>query len=139
MTKKDDNGLAICYYNSFPGCKNDVSIEQQREAAHRYAADKGLTIVREYEDRYIPGLKRDAEYRRMLAELDMIHPVALIIWGTDRISHKPFEIAMMKQAIREANCGIHTIIKPDPGNTDEVYLMETLLNTMTKYPFNCPL
>ena len=137
MTNNNDKNLAICYLNSMGRSPDAVSIDQQRESARKYAADHGLTIAREYTEQHIPGLKRKSELKRMLDELDEIHPVALIIWGTNLLSRKPFDLAMIKRVLRGAACEIHTILKPDPGNVEDVYLMEVLLNTLVRYPINC--
>ena len=65
MAKKhsyNDNNMAIAYYRFSSHSQNEASIDQQREAAQKYAAAKGYTIVREYEDRAISGTTEDRPY-----------------------------------------------------------------------------
>lgn len=42
---------AICYYRCSSDAQRDVSIEQQQEAAAKYAKDLGLRIIKEYAGR----------------------------------------------------------------------------------------
>lgn len=58
---------AICYYRYSSDAQRDVSIEQQREEAAKYAEAHGLRIIREYADRAISGTRDDRiEYNLML-------------------------------------------------------------------------
>lgn len=131
--KLNDNNWAITYYRALPNLPNDISINLQRAAAQRYAAANGYRIVREYEDRFTPGLNVGTGLKHMLAELDEVLPAALIVWGTDRMSRRPFELAMAKRAIRDAGCQIHCLTEPDPGASSEVALMVALLDVMTEF------
>ena len=48
MKKKfipNDNNKAVCYYRYSSTAQNEASIEQQREAARKYAAEHPLTIM----------------------------------------------------------------------------------------------
>ena len=57
--KYNDNNLAIAYYRYSSHAQNETSIDQQREAAQRYAEAHGLTVVREYEDAAISGTEEN--------------------------------------------------------------------------------
>ena len=58
MTKKfvpNNNDFAIAYYRFSSHAQSDASIQQQRDAAQKYAAGHGLQIVKEYKDEAISG------------------------------------------------------------------------------------
>ena len=51
MAKKfvpNDNDFAIAYYRFSSYAQSDASIQQQRDAAQKYAAGHGLQIIKEY-------------------------------------------------------------------------------------------
>ena len=50
---------AICYYRYSSAAQRDVSIDEQRKAAHEYAEKHGLHIIKEYIDRAISGTRED--------------------------------------------------------------------------------
>ena len=82
----NNNDLAIAYYRYSSHAQSDSSIEQQREAAQKYAAARGLKIVKDYEDQAISGTTDQRPgFQLMLAEISQIKPNALIIWKTDRL------------------------------------------------------
>ena len=83
---QNDNNFAIAYYRFSSHSQNEASIDQQREAARRYAKDHGYKIIAEYEDRGISG-KTDKRpgYQRMLSEVAKLKPAVLILWKVDRL------------------------------------------------------
>ena len=82
----DMSERAIAYYRYSSHSQNEASIEQQQEAAHKYADAHGLNIIKEYEDRAASGTTADRDgYQNMLAELDKYKPSALILWKADRL------------------------------------------------------
>lgn len=102
MSKKkqipyNDNNLMIGYYR-FSSSGQDTSIEQQKEAAHKYAEAHGFIIVREYEDPAISGTTADRpKFQQMLSEINEIKPAALILWKTDRLSRDNYDVAIAKK------------------------------------------
>lgn len=66
----NDNNMAIAYYRFSSHSQNEASIDQQREAAHKLAAAKGYTIVKEYEDKAISGTTEERPgFQLMLSEV----------------------------------------------------------------------
>ena len=77
---QNDNSLAFAYYRFSSDAQSDASIDQQREAAHKFAAENGITIVREYSDYAKSGTNTDRPgYQLMFSELDIVKPAFLII------------------------------------------------------------
>ncbi len=133
-TPYNDNNMAIAYYRFSSHSQNEASIDQQREAARKYAAAKGFTIVREYEDRAISGTTDDRPgYQRMLNEVAKIRPAALIMWKTDRLGRDRYTLALAKKTIRDAGCRIHLVAEVVPEDSAEAVLMEGLLEAMAEF------
>lgn len=137
MAKKpqyNDNNLAIAYYRFSSHAQNEASIDQQREAAHKYAAAKGFTIVKEYEDRAISGtIEERPGFQLMLAEVGKMRPAALIMWKTDRLGRDRYTLAISKKTIRDAGCQIHLVAEAVPTDAPEAVLMEGLLESMAEF------
>ena len=92
---------AICYYRYSSDAQRDVSIEQQQEAAAKYAKDHGLRIIKEYADRAVSGTRDDrVEYNLMLYEAEMLRPAYLILWKTDRLSRDRYDSVIAKSRLR---------------------------------------
>ena len=89
MAKKfvpNNNDFAIAYYRFSSHAQSDASIQQQRDAAQKYAAGHGLQIIKEYKDEAISGTTDQRPgFQLMLSEIGKIKPGALIIWKTDRL------------------------------------------------------
>ncbi|MCR4655971.1 MAG: recombinase family protein [Lachnospiraceae bacterium] len=129
----NDNNLAIGYYR-FSSSGQDTSIEQQREAAHKYAEAHGFTIIREYDDPAISGTTADRpKFQQMLSEIGDLRPAALILWKTDRLSRDNYDVAIAKRKIRDAGCRIHYVAEKTPDGSPEDELMEGFLEKMATY------
>ena len=133
--QQNDNSLAICYYRFSSHSQNEASIEQQREAAHKWAEAKGYTIIREYEDRAISGTTADRPgYQQMLAEVSTLRPSALILWKADRLGRERFEVALARKTIADAGCRVCYVAEAVPDDdSPEAALMESMLDGMADY------
>lgn len=137
MAKKqiayNDNNFAIAYYR-YSSSGQDTSVEQQQEAAHEYAKNHGLQIIKEYPEPAITGTTSNRPmYQLMLSEINEIKPAALILWKTDRLSRERFEPAITKRMIRNAGCKIHYVAEKTPDGSPEDDLMEDFLDAMAAY------
>ena len=129
----NDNSLAIAYYR-YSSSGQDTSVEQQREAAQKYADSHGLKIIKEYQDEAISGTSANRPgFQRMLAEISDIRPGALILWKTDRLSRDVYDVAIAKKVIRTAGCRIHYVAEKTPDGSPEDSLMEGFLEQMAAY------
>ena len=119
---------AVCYYRYSSDAQRDVSIEQQQEAAAKYAKDHGLRIIKEYADRAVSGTRDDRiEYNLMLYEAERLKPAYLILWKTDRLSGDRYDSVMAKS--RLWSCGVKIVYTaesiPDDDEATQI-LLESL-------------
>ena len=123
---------AICYYRYSSDAQRDVSIDQQREAAHEYAKARGYHIIKEYDDPACSGTRDDRPaFRRMLYEIEKLRPAYLILWKTDRLSRDRYDAAIAKGRLRK--CGVQPVYvaesMPDDDEATQI-LLESLYEGM---------
>jgi len=135
--RHNDGDLAIAYYRcSTPSQVEtpvaEASIGQQRDAAHKYAEEHGLTIIREYEDRAISGTTSERPgYQQMLSEVGRLRPAVRILWKADRLGRDVAELARAMQAIKDAGCRVCYVGGTVPDDdSPEAGLMESMLDGM---------
>ncbi|MBQ9041695.1 MAG: recombinase family protein [Eggerthellaceae bacterium] len=134
QVNQNDNNSAIAYYRFSSSAQNEASIEQQRDAAHRYARGKGLIIVREYEDRAISGkTSKRPGYQQMLAEISEIKPAFLITWKNDRLGRDRAELAIAKKKIRSSGCRIEFVAEASPEEGSTGVILDGLLDTLSQF------
>ena len=123
---------AICYYRYSSGAQRDVSIDQQREAAHDYAKAHGYHIVKEYEDHAISGTSDERpDFQRMLYEVDKLRPAYLILWKTDRLSRDRIDAVLAKKRLRECGVKITYVAEAIPEDDEATQiLMESIYEAM---------
>ena len=106
MRKKfipNNNNNAVCYYRYSSTAQNEASIEQQREAARKYAAEHGYHIIHEYEDPHKTGTNDNRpQFKQMLKDIPYSKPAVLIMWKTDRLARDDDVFYTSKVALREA-------------------------------------
>ena len=129
------NNLAISYYRFSSHSQNEASIEQQRDAAHKWAEAKGFRIIREYEDRAISGTTSDRPgYQQMLSEVGRLEPAVLILWKADRLGRDRLEVALARKTIKDAGCRVCYVAEVVPDDdSPEAGLMESMLDGMAAY------
>ena len=131
---QNDNNRAITYLRYSSHAQNDASIEQQREAAERYAEGKGFQIVKEYADAAMSGTT-DArpQYQLLLSEIDKLKPAALILWKTDRLGRDRYELVLAKNKIKNAGCKIYYVAEENLGDSSESVIMESIGEAMAEF------
>lgn len=130
----NDNNLAICYYRFSSSAQNEASIDQQKEAAHRYADNKGYTIVREYDDPAISGTtdKRPG-LQLMLSEVKRLKPAVLIMWKMDRLAREQAVFAVAKTILREAGTRIEYVADISVDDSPGGRLIEHVWEAMAEF------
>lgn len=123
---------AICYYRYSSDAQRDVSIVQQRDAAHEYAKAHGYHIIKEYDDPAYSGTRDDRPaFQLMLYEVDKLRPAYLILWKTDRLSRDRIDAVIAKKRLRE--CGVKIVYVaesiPDDDEATQI-LMESIYEAM---------
>ena len=123
---------AICYYRYNSDAQRDVSIVQQKDAAHEYAEHHGYHIIKEYDDPAYSGTRDDRPaFQLMLYEVEKLRPAYLILWKTDRLSRDRIDAVMAKKRLRE--CGVKIVYVaesiPDDDEATQI-LMESIYEAM---------
>lgn len=123
---------AICYYRYSSDAQRDVSIIQQKDAAHEYAKDHGYHIIKEYDDPAYSGTRDDRPaFQSMLYEVEKLRPAYLILWKTDRLSRDRIDAVIAKKRLRE--CGVKIVYVaesiPDDDEATQI-LMESIYEAM---------
>ena len=123
---------AICYYRYSSDAQRDVSIVQQKDAAHDYAKAHGYHIIKEYDDPAYSGTRDDRPaFQLMLYEVEKLRPAYLILWKTDRLSRDRIDAVMAKKRLRE--CGVKIVYVaeaiPDDDEATQI-LMESIYEAM---------
>lgn len=123
---------AICYYRYSSEAQRDVSIIQQKDAAHEYAEAHGYHIIKEYEDHAISGTRDDRPgFQLMLYEVDKLRPAYLILWKTDRLSRDRIDSVLAKKRLRECGVKIAYVAESIPeGDEATEILMESIYEAM---------
>jgi len=130
---QNPGNTAICYYRYSSDAQRDCSIEQQKEAAEKYASENGLKIIKEYKDRAISGTRSDrAEYQLMLSEVNKLKPSYLILWKTDRLSRDRYESIVAKALIRNAGCKVVYVAEQIPEDEGVALIIESLYEAMSE-------
>lgn len=132
--QQNDNNLAITYYRYSSHAQNEMSIDQQRDAAEKYAAAHGFEIIKEYADGAVTGRTDDrSKFKLMLSEIRTLRPAALIVWKTDRIARNRKDSLKYKTFIRENGCAIHYIAESLPEAEAEAAFFEGVLEASAEY------
>ena len=123
---------AICYYRYSSDAQRDVSIVQQKDAAHDYAQAHGYHIIKEYDDPAYSGTRDDRPaFQLMLYEVEKLRPAYLILWKTDRLSRDRIDAVIAKKRLRE--CGVKIVYVaesiPDDDEATQI-LMESIYEAM---------
>ena len=123
---------AICYYRYSSDAQRDVSIVQQKDAAHEYAEHHGYHIIKEYDDPAYSGTRDDRPaFQLMLYEVEKLRPAYLILWKTDRLSRDRIDAVMAQKRLRE--CGVKIVYVaesiPDDDEATQI-LMESIYEAM---------
>lgn len=124
---------AIAYYRYSSHRQGEQSIEGQRDAAERWAAVNGYTIIKEYADRAMTGTNDDREqFQLMLREMERLHPAVLILWKVDRMGRNKEEIAFNKYRCKKNGVKVVYTAESIP-NTPEGVILESVLEGMAEY------
>lgn len=109
---RNPGNMAFCYYRYSSEAQRDVSIDQQKQAAHEYAQRNGLIIPKdcEFEDRAITGTTIERPgLQHMLFEARHKRPAYLILWKLDRLSREVHDSFFIDSQLREIGVQIVTV------------------------------
>lgn len=124
---------AVVYARFSSHKQGEQSIEGQLEAAYKYAAENGYTIIREYTDRAMTGRNdnRDA-FQQMLKDTAKGEFSTIIVWKVDRFGRNREEIAFNKYRCKKNNVKVVYIAEAIPDSPEGV-ILESVLEGMAEY------
>ena len=121
---QNDTAHAIAYYRFSSDSQSDASIDQQREAAHKYAEQHGLSIIREYSDSARSGTDTERPgYQLMLSEVEKIRPAYLILWKIDRLNRNATDFLVARRRLMDAGCRIRFVADANIENKQTELMM----------------
>lgn len=113
--------------------QNDASIEQQIEAAQKFASENKMVIVETYADRAISGTTDNRpDYQRMLSDSGSGRWTVLLTWKTDRIARNRYDAAVCKHILRKNGVRI-LYVKESVPDAPEGILLESFLEGLAEY------
>lgn len=128
--KRNPGNIAFCYYRYSSAAQREDSIEQQRNAAHRYAEQHGYIIPPdcEFEDKAITGTTINRPgLLHMLYEVKHKRPAYLIVWKIDRLSRSMEDSYFIRQQLKTAGVQLVSITEPISGDESTSNLLEAIL------------
>lgn len=128
--KRNPGNIAFCYYRYSSDAQRDVSIDQQRQAAHEYAEKHGYIIPPgcEFEDRGISGTRIDRPgLQHMLFEAKHKRPAYLILWKLDRLSRDTYDYAFINNQLETAGVQVTPVAESLPEDKATRNIMQAVL------------
>lgn len=125
--------IAVVYARYSSHNQTEQSIEGQFDAAHKYAAKKGYTIIKEYADRAKTGRNDNREaFQQMLKDCNSKKFDVIIVWKVDRFGRNRQEINLNKARCHKNNVRIEYVAEVIP-DTDEGVILESVLEGFAEY------
>lgn len=129
----DTGKIAVVYARYSSHNQTEQSIEGQIDAAHKYAAKKGYTIIKEYADRAKTGRNDNREaFQRMLKDSNKKKFDVIIVWKVDRFGRNRQEINLNKAYCHKNGVRIEYVAEVIP-DTDEGVILESVLEGFAEY------
>ncbi len=131
--QRNPGNVAFCYYRYSSDAQRDVSIDQQRQAAHEYAEQHGYIIPPEceFEDRGITGTTTDRPgLQLMLYKAKHMRPAYLILWKLDRLSREVHDSFIIDAQLRDSGVQIVTVAEVLPEDEGLRYAIQGLYASM---------
>lgn len=128
--KRNPGNVAFCYYRYSSDAQRDVSIDQQRQAAHEYAEKHGYIIPPdcEFEDRGISGTRIDRPgLQHMLFEAKHKRPAYLILWKLDRLSRDTYDYAFINNQLETVGVQVTPVAESLPEDKATRNIMQAVL------------
>lgn len=131
--ERNPGNVAFCYYRYSSDAQRDVSIEQQRKAAHEYALKHGYVIPAdgEFEDHAKTGTNLDrAGIQNMIHQCKIRRPAYLLVWKMDRISREIHDSFWIDGKMRDYGVEIVTVSETLPEDEGMRYAVQGLYAAM---------
>lgn len=124
---------AVIYARYSSDNQRDASIDQQVKACERYAAEKGLEVLKVYDDRALTGkTDRRPSFLQMIKDSAKGRFQFVIVYSLDRFSRNKYDSAIHKHTLKENGVRVLSAmehISDDPTGQ----LMESILEGFAQY------
>lgn len=124
---------AVIYARYSSDNQRDASIDQQVKACTKFAADRGLEVLRIYEDRALTGrTDRRPSFLQMIKDSAKKRFQFVIVYSLDRFSRNKYDSVMHKHTLKENGVTVLSAmehITDDPTGA----LMESILEGFAEY------
>lgn len=132
-TMSEQGKTAVVYARYSSHNQGEQSIEGQLDAAHKYASQKGYTIIKEYIDRAKTGRNDNREgFQKMLKDTDKKKFDVIIVWKVDRFGRNRQEINLNKARCAKNGVRVEYVAETIP-DTDEGVILESVLEGFAEY------
>lgn len=111
----DEKARAFIYARVSTGFQvNGISLEGQIAEVRTWARDNGYTIIDEYIDEGLSGqsVSRRASFRRMIADIDMHKPSAILCWKHSRLFRNLEESLTYKHMLLKKGVKLISVKEP---------------------------
>ena len=134
MKKKTTSGeMAVVYARYSSHNQQEQSIEGQLAAAHRYAEERGYTIIKEYCDRAKTGTNDNREsFQKMLSDCAKHKFTVIIVWKVDRFGRNREEITFNKFRAKKHGVRVEYVAE-NISQGPEGVILESVLEGMAEY------
>lgn len=124
---------AVIYARYSSDNQRDASIDQQVKACAKFAADRGLEVLKVYEDRALTGrTDRRPSFLQMIKDSSKRRFQFVIVYSLDRFSRNKYDSVMHKHTLKENGVTVLSAmehITDDPTGA----LMESILEGFAEY------
>ena len=124
---------AVIYARSSSDNQRDASIDQQVKACQKYAEEKGLTVIKVYDDRALTGkTDKRPSFLQMIKDSAKRKFQFVIVYSLDRFSRNKYDSAIHKHTLKENGVKVLSAMEhlsDDPTGG----LMETILEGFAQY------
>ena len=124
---------AVIYARYSSDNQRDASIDQQVKACTKFAADRGLEVLKVYEDRALTGrTDRRPSFLQMIKDSSKKRFQFVIVYSLDRFSRNKYDSVMHKHTLKENGVTVLSAmehITDDPTGA----LMESILEGFAEY------
>lgn len=124
---------AVIYARYSSDNQRDASIDQQVKACRKFAEEKGLTVIKVYDDRALTGkTDKRPSFLQMIKDSAKRKFQFVIVYSLDRFSRNKYDSAIHKHTLKENGVRVLSAmehITDDPTGG----LMETILEGFAQY------
>ena len=134
-TKKTDNSIiaGVIYARYSSAGQRDESIEGQLRDCHKYAEQRGISIVAEYCDRALTGTSdKRPEFQRMIRDSAKGQFTVVICWKNDRFARSRYDSAIYKAKLKQNGVKVVYAKESIPEGPEGI-ILESVMEGFAEY------